>query len=42
MENFPKSLVFWKGESSALVILLKAGEREFLLMHDGEKLKLKM
>jgi len=24
MENFPKSLVFWKGESSALAILLKA------------------
>jgi len=24
MENFPKSLVFWKGDSSALAILLKA------------------
>jgi len=23
MEYFPKSLVFWKGESSALAILLK-------------------
>jgi len=22
---FPKSLVFWKGESSALAVLLKAG-----------------